>query len=181
MIEREIKMKLKSPSLNDLERELQQRSIPIISTEEQEDIYFNYKYRNFKQSDEAIRLRKIGNKYELTYKGPKQGSFGKSREEITISISNTDISNIRIIMERIGLYETFIVKKIRKNFKIEKFIISLDRVEGLGEFIEIEGDNVTEGELKSFSEHFIRDFHIEGEVTNTSYLELLLMKNGKDE
>ncbi|BBG24480.1 class IV adenylate cyclase [Sulfuracidifex tepidarius] len=173
MIEREVKLKLKSPSLEELEKLLERRSVKL-DEEVQEDIYFNYKYRDFKDSDEAVRLRKSNNEYELTYKGPKTGNYGKSREEITVRISEKDVQNINIIMERIGLYKAFTVKKTRKNFKIDSYIISLDRVEGLGDFVEVEGQDVTESQLKDFFQKFIDDFQIKGEVTNISYLELLL-------
>ncbi len=178
MIEREVKLKLKSPSLEELEKLLEGKSQKL-NEEVQDDTYFNYKYRDFKESDEAIRLRKTNSEYELTYKGPKMGNYGKSREEITVRISERDIQNINIIMERIGLYRAFTVKKTRKNFKIDRYIISLDRVEGLGDFIEVEGQDVSEDQLKDFFQKFINDFQIKGEVTNSSYLELLLRSHDK--
>ncbi len=179
MIEREVKFKLKSPSLEEIEKRLNQNSIEFMGKEDQEDIYFKYDYRDFKETDEAIRLRKTETGYELTYKGPKRGKYGKSREEITVKISKDDVSNIKAIMDKLGLHEAFRVKKVRKNFKLDNFILSLDRVENLGDFIELEGMDVSEEELRRKFEKLIIDFNIVGEMTNTSYLELLLMRNDK--
>ena len=38
---------------------------------EQIDRYFSHPVRNFRKTDEALRLRKVGDVVELTWKGPR--------------------------------------------------------------------------------------------------------------
>ncbi|HEV3385363.1 MAG TPA: class IV adenylate cyclase, partial [Gemmata sp.] len=46
------------------------------------DHYFNAPDRDLKASDEAFRLRRIGQNNYLTYKGPKRDTETKTRTEI---------------------------------------------------------------------------------------------------
>ncbi|MEM1626312.1 MAG: class IV adenylate cyclase [Sulfolobaceae archaeon] len=172
MIESEIKIKINSPELSILEEEFK-KNFKYLGEEIQEDIYYNSIYRDFKVTDEALRLRIINDSIiELTYKGPKISSRSKVREEITCRIS--DYKAIDKILEKIGFYKVIRIKKIRKNFKKENFLISLDYVEGLGSFLEVEGISVSEDELLNFTENLLKRFNIKGQKTLKSYLELLL-------
>ncbi|BFH73335.1 class IV adenylate cyclase [Sulfurisphaera javensis] len=173
-IEREIKIKLISPKLEDIERKLNEKYKPI-NEEYQVDIYYNSPVRDFRKTDEALRLRVINNNMiELTYKGPKLSQQSKSREEIIVKVDN--LNSMDLILQRLGFIKTLKIEKIRKNYKIDKFIVSLDKVTDLGEFIEIEGINVKEEELTQFVNTFLKEFNILGEKTLKSYLELLIDK-----
>ncbi len=105
------------------------------------DTYFTSPISKFWKSDEALRLRQIqtksGNKKnEITYKGPKQGKNMKIREEITIEASNSN--KARRILQNLGFQAFATIKKKRKNWAQNNFIISFDIVEDLGSFLEIE-------------------------------------------
>ena len=49
---------------------------------EQVDTYFAHPARDFGQTDEAFRLRRIGEKNYVTYKGPKIDATTKTRQEM---------------------------------------------------------------------------------------------------
>ncbi|MHA1973261.1 MAG: class IV adenylate cyclase [Candidatus Hodarchaeales archaeon] len=105
------------------------------------DKYFQSPIRNFWDTDEALRLRRIiyengKETTELTYKGPKIGSSLKVREEITVSVSDTN--QFHKILENLGFFAFGSVKKERINWVSENISISLDNVEGLGTFLEME-------------------------------------------
>lgn len=172
-IEREIKIKLISPKLEDIEEKLSKR-YKLINEEHQVDIYYNSPVRDFRKSDEALRLRLVNGEIELTYKGPKLSNQSKSREEITVKIN--DLNAMDKILQKLGFIKTIQVEKIRKNFRIDNFTISLDRVRDLGDFIEIEGINIKEDELIHFVDSFLKEYHVVGEKTLKSYLELLIDK-----
>lgn len=172
-IEREIKIRLIYPNLEELEKKIAEK-FTFINEEHQIDTYYNSPIRDFKESDEALRIRIVNNEAELTYKGPKLSNKSKSREELTVKIDNPDVMDK--ILQKLGFVSVFKVEKIRKNFHGGKFIISLDRVIGLGDFLEIEGINVSEEELTAFVNNFTDEFNIVGEKTLKSYLELLLEK-----
>ena len=50
--------------------------------QEHADHYFNGHDRDFHQTDEAFRIRRMGEKNFLTYKGPKRDTDTKTRIEI---------------------------------------------------------------------------------------------------
>ena len=76
-----------------------------VKTEFQEDIYFNAPHRDFTQTDEALRIRRItskdGNEIILTYKGAKLDELSKTREEIEVNIE--DVENTKLILEKLGI------------------------------------------------------------------------------
>src|SRR2546423_10558721 len=50
------------------------------------DHYYNAPDRDFAQTDEALRLRRIGAANIVTYKGPKQPGPAKTRTEIEVGL-----------------------------------------------------------------------------------------------
>jgi adenylate cyclase class 2 len=175
VIEREVKLKLKGMSIEELKNKLLKDQIKYIGVEKQTDIYLNSKFRNFKETDEALRIRKVNNTVELTYKGPKFSSKSKSREEITVEIN--DENAMLKILQKLDIYPVYSVSKERYTFIDNNFNICLDKVEGLGEYIEIEGINSDENKLLEYINDFIRKYNINVEMERKSYLELLVEKN----
>ena len=102
----------------------------------QEDIYFEHPCRDFKKSDEALRLRKEGNNFILTFKGRREEGKIKKREEIEAKVEESIIE----ILERLGFKKVCIIRKKRKEFSLGNVKIFIDDVENLGKFIEIEGN-----------------------------------------
>ncbi|AKV75197.1 adenylate cyclase [Metallosphaera sedula] len=173
MIEREIKVKLNVDPQSLMEKLLQDGYV-YVGKETQEDIYLNGDTRDFRKTDEALRIRLVNDKIELTYKGPKMGSRSKSREEITVSLDDKD-SMIRIL-EKLGYREAQSVRKTRHVLKKGEFSVCIDIVEGLGNFVEIEGIDIDEEKLLDFFKEFKSRFGISGEVITKSYLELKVEK-----
>jgi adenylate cyclase class 2 len=172
VLETEVKIKLSHPRIEDLEKELIKNNFKFINEEIQEDIYFNSIYKDFKLTDEALRIRVSKDKAELTYKGPKLSSDIKVREELSCEIK--DVNSMISILEKLGFLPKYKINKKRKNYMWGKYIISLDIVENLGEFIEIEANDVSKNEFKSFVSEFVEKFGIKGEVLLKSYLEIML-------
>ncbi len=102
--------------------------------ERQHDLYFKHPCRDFSITDEAIRLRFVDGKIFLTYKGKRIDKETKTREEVETEVGN----NMDKILIKLG-FERFIeINKIRKKYSLKNVVISLDSVEGLGNFIEME-------------------------------------------
>src|SRR5439155_17659443 len=59
-------------------------------TRREVDHYFNAPDRDYAQTDEALRLRQIGSRNVLTYKGPKQDQMTKTRKEIEVPLADGD-------------------------------------------------------------------------------------------
>ena len=149
-----------------------------VKKEYQEDIYFNAPHRDFTQTDEALRIRKTtskdGIKKILTYKGAKLDELSKTREEIEVNIENME--NTKLILEKLGFKPVKPVQKDRIFYIIDEYIITLDTVYGLGNFVEIEKD-LKEGEDYQDSLNEIFSLYQKLDITEgferKSYLELL--------
>lgn len=150
------------------------------------DIYFQSPVNDFHETDEALRVRqsKIQDGktlVELTYKGPKTGTEMKIREELTIETTN--IENTTQILERLGFKPVMEVSKKRINWQNDMFTLSLDDVEGLGEFIEIEMQSSdSPSKLPQYKTKILEFTQMlfpnwKGKNERQSYLELLMMKS----
>lgn len=133
----EVESKYRSTGNDRLEDKLKELGAKKLSAEEMEDSYFRHPSRDFGETDEALRLRRVGDSAELTYKGPRMESKDvKAREEVTLKVS--DPLAAQRIIERLGFEEMMVVRKRRVNYLYDKVQIALDHVEGLGEFVELE-------------------------------------------
>jgi adenylate cyclase, class 2 len=108
------------------------------------DHYFNAPDRDFTRTDEALRLRRIGAKNLVTYKGPKRDTQTKTRTEVEVPLAEGDgpARDFAALLTHLGYRPTAVVHKrrtirhlTRGGFAME---ICLDDVEGLGRFVELE-------------------------------------------
>ena len=142
----------------------------------EEDVYYQHPCRDFAKTDEALRIRVVGDKVELTYKGPKKRVEGgvKAREEISISIAS-QFEHAKMLLEKLGFKEVMVVRKKRDYYNCGDVVVSLDQVEKLGCFVELEYRG--RGNASSRLEEVIEKLGLGGlERTTLSYLELLLCK-----
>ncbi len=166
-MEIEIKFKLKEGV-----KERVKQMAEFVIKKEEIDIYFNSPIRDFKESDEALRVRKDIEGVKITYKGPKIDKETKSREEISVKVDNFE--NAIKILKKLGFKPVKEVRKIREIYRTDNAIICIDKVNGLGEYIEIEinhDDINLKEKLFEIAEElgYSRD-----ESIRESYLELLM-------
>ncbi len=146
-----------------------------------EDIYYQHPCRDFSKTDEALRIRikRFNGHFEvfLTYKGPKLDTMSKTRKEIEVPISDVDAYSA--LLSYLGFKEVLTIRKVREKYYVEKGVtITLDEVEGLGKFIEIEklvkeGENIQK-EVRKLR-MILKNLGVE-KFERKSYLELLLEK-----
>lgn len=111
---------------------------------EQEDFYFTHPSRNFAETDEAIRIRRNGSDNRITYKGPKRATVSKVRKEIELAFESGQAAfeQLAEMLELLGFRPLRSVRKRRIPFTYlhhqRSFEITVDEVEGLGVFAEIE-------------------------------------------
>jgi len=147
------------------------------------DHYFNAPDRDFAKTDEALRLRRIGTHNWVTYKGPKRDQQTKTRAEIEIPLGDGDqnAEDLARILRHLGYRDVAVVQKQRTLYHCEKegyaLEITLDEVQGLGRFIEVE-IRAGEKDLTPARECLLRTTQELGlkETERRSYLELLLAK-----
>lgn len=183
MIEVEIKVKIDNPVL--IRSKLEKLSCIHSDCQIHRDTYYNaidsICARDFAKTDEALRIRRIGEISFLTYKGPKIDMLSKSRKEIEIEIKDTKSADE--ILTALGFTQVMTVIKNRDIFRLDNYEISLDTVKGLGDFLEIETTAEFENEVPSKVDsifELLAELDIKQEDTITkSYLELLLLKEVK--
>ncbi|TET42112.1 MAG: class IV adenylate cyclase, partial [Dehalococcoidia bacterium] len=132
MIEIEVKVKA---DLKGVEERLIEEGADFVNEERQIDTYYNAPDRDFAETDEALRLRSVGRKNLLTYKGPRLNTASKSRREVTLSVTHEPIEEL---LSSLGFSKFGQVIKLRRNYKLGDISVSLDDVENLGTFMEIE-------------------------------------------
>jgi adenylate cyclase class 2 len=179
MIEVEIKCPINNPE-EIAEKLIQNVNAKFIKTVYQKDFYLQHPSRNLGETDEAIRVRDSDEGTQLTYKGPKIDASSKTREELSVFVDNLEI--ILKIFERIGFLPIAKVIKSRRIFQIDGNIIaSIDKVQDLGNFIELEfeANDYTQVEVKREELFSILDkLGLSKENTERrSYLELLMSKS----
>jgi adenylate cyclase class 2 len=146
--------------------------------ENHRDIYFNSPLRDFRITDEALRIRIKDDGARLTYKGPKLDIQTKSRLELTVEIN--DPQAMQKILVELGFRPSAEVKKRRTKYLLGDITFALDEVERLGSFLEIETSAESDWEKKSLE--VMNIFHQLGlgESIRKSYVELLEEQSLKD-
>lgn len=108
------------------------------------DQYFQHPSRDFRATDEAVRLRSIGNDNRLTYKGPKLDAETKTRREIEVSVGAGAESRQLALdwLAAVGFAPVAEVTKMRIPGTLiwegREVTVALDCVDELGEFLELE-------------------------------------------
>ncbi len=173
MIEMEIKAFLTDEAL----QKFLELAPKFISLSVQSDIYYNAPHRDFEKTDEALRIRVSNGLAEVTYKGPKIDSETKAREEINVKID--DYQKFDNILRSLSFISIRSIDKVRRQYEFEGANITVDEVEDLGRFLEVEvlvEDNFDAAKQHVFS--ILKRAGVEKEkLTRESYLELLLRKH----
>ena len=140
----EVEQKFRVSDLSALERrlaELGHRQPPAVV---QIDCYYAHPVRDFAASDEALRLRRVGENNYITYKGPKLDTTTKTRREIEIALPDgrQSAAEAAELLEALGFERVAEVTKRRVHSTLRwqdrEVGVSLDEVAGLGRFVELE-------------------------------------------
>jgi adenylate cyclase class 2 len=108
------------------------------------DHYFNAPDRDFAVTDEAVRVRSIGDKNFVTYKGPKLDNETKTRLEIEVPLADGEeaAADFRRLLTHLRYRSVAVVRKTRRiaeftrdGFKMQA---TLDEVDGVGRYAELE-------------------------------------------
>lgn len=174
----EVEVKAKIDSFDEMEERLKEIGALKTKKEFQEDIYFNSPIVDFAKTDEALRIRTTkendNRNIFITYKGPKIDKNSKTRKEIEMGIE--DAEKCSDIFEAIGFEKVRAVRKNRQYYAYENFEISLDDIEGLNPYMEIEialsdGEDYSDAQQSIFK--LFEKLGVTDGFERTSYLELL--------
>jgi adenylate cyclase class 2 len=158
----------------------------------QVDTYYDAPHREFAETDEALRIRRqtdLESGYEeteLTYKGPLVEAASKTREEHETLVG--DPAGAEGILDGLGFEPAATVEKRRKAFSLGGYTVTLDAVEGLGEFVEVEravaaddADDPGVARVREGAIDLLDELGLDHEEQiRTSYLGLLLDAEGAE-
>ena len=137
----EIEAKLKVDSLDEIADRLKQLGAEFAGEQFHTDCYFDNTDESLLKSDTGLRLRRQltgdDEKIILTYKGAKQKSDLKKRQEIEIELGDGD--SIQKILSALGYNAILEFEKRRLVWRFGDCIVALDELALLGSFVEIEG------------------------------------------
>jgi adenylate cyclase class 2 len=173
----EVELKLRADHAA-LRSRLEARGDPQ-GTVEQVDTYYDAPGRDFAETDEALRLRRETRADDdatvarLTYKGPLIEEHSKTRQEHETEVE--DAESTASILESLGFSPAATVEKERTRYAVGAYTVTLDRVTGLGEFVEIEREAETIEPARNGAYDLCRDLGLDpADGIRTSYLGMLL-------
>ncbi|WP_424357444.1 class IV adenylate cyclase [Methanocella sp. MCL-LM] len=173
-----IEVEIKAPAGRaELTRKLNQLGAVFEKKVWQIDSYYNAPHRDFKDTDEALRLREQGSRIYMTYKGKKLDPLSKTRKEVEVEVGDRD--KMEDILISLGFRKTLDVIKERQIYHYKNAEICLDRVEGLGEFVEVEAMAENQKEIVAKRDEvtaILRELGVTADLIRESYLEMLLQK-----
>ena len=185
----EVEVKVPIADTEMSEQKLLASGARFLNSEVQVDTYFDHPCREFGKTDEAVRVRsrqtldstKLApsrSLNELTYKGPKIDRKTKTRLEYTVGIDDTD--SLSTILESLGFKQVGKIIKKRKFYSLRDITVSIDDVESVGLFLELESIAHGKKEMESAKRAI---FELLGELgfdpeqsIRDSYLQLFMYK-----
>jgi adenylate cyclase class 2 len=181
----EVEMKFPVADFAALRQRLRKRGARRAGTRprREEDHYFNAPDRDFAQTDEALRLRRIGSANYVTYKGPKRDTQTKTRTEIEVGIDNGEeaAEDFCRLLRSLGYRDVTVVRKERTIYRMKAggfpVDICLDEVDQVGRFAELE--ILAPASKLDAARNAVLKLAVELGLTGSerrSYLELLLEK-----
>jgi len=180
----EVEMKFAVADMAALESRLVACGATISQPQSEVDVYFSHPARDFAQTDEALRIRRQGQTNFITYKGPKIDRTTKTRHEIDLPLppGEETAQAWTGMLTALGFTIVGEVRKSRRKAHIlwqgRRVEASLDGIEGLGMFAELE--LVVESEGLEAAKACIASLatHLGLERSERrSYLELLIEEN----
>ena len=178
----EVEQKYRVTTLDKVRREISVLGARGEGTVTQVDTYYAHPNRDFATTDEALRIRRVGEVNVLTYKGPKIDATTKTRQEIELSIAAGSLGAEQgdHLLQAFGFRRVAEVCKERQCFRLQRddqaVELALDEVKGVGSFVELEivvdGEDSIEPARQAIAK-LAEELDL-AEVERRSYLELLL-------
>jgi adenylate cyclase class 2 len=148
----EVELKFRVADLAAVEDRLAGLGARFATPVEQVDRYFAHPARDFATTDEALRLRSVGDDVAITWKGPRLAGGGKTRREIELPLATVaptvasgaspTLDRWTELLEALGFRRVREVAKRRRTARLAwqgaEVEIALDAVAGLGDYLELE-------------------------------------------
>jgi adenylate cyclase class 2 len=137
----EIEAKLKVDSLEQMTAKLTELGAEFRQEQLQTDYHFDDANMTLQKTDRCLRLRRQlvneSERFFLTYKGAKEKSSFKKRQEIEIEI--VDGGSVQKLFSALGYEKVLVIEKRRLTWQLGDCVVALDELTLIGNFVEIEG------------------------------------------
>jgi adenylate cyclase class 2 len=140
----EVEQKFPVADLAPVEARLAEMGVHVLEPQCEVDLYYAHPARDFARTDEALRIRRVGLSSFITYKGPKVDDTTKTRREIELPLAGEGDPAVgwQKLLDALGFAPVAQVRKHRRKGVIgwhgRRIVVSLDEVDELGRFVEIE-------------------------------------------
>ena len=127
-----------------LERQFAERGVTFAAVQMQVDAYYAHPARDFRTTDEALRIRRVGDENCVTYKGPKIDTQTKTRRELELPLESGAAGASRFAELLTALSFTLVaeVHKQRRQGTLawqgRQVVVAWDEVAEVGTFVELE-------------------------------------------
>ncbi|TEU04979.1 MAG: class IV adenylate cyclase [Candidatus Aminicenantes bacterium] len=137
MVETEVKIRI--DDLNSLKDKILNLNVKLEKDRHyEENTLFDLPTQNLYKKRQALRVRTVGKKTFLTFKGPpKKSRKFKIRTEYETEVKNE--KQLRKILKSLGLIPVFTYQKFRTVYRQKHLKICLDET-SIGNFMELEGE-----------------------------------------
>lgn len=136
---REIEVKILEVNVEALEKRLFQLGAEKVFDGELDVIFYDFEDNWLEKRDQRLRLRKVGDETEFTFKQKVSRKASKIEDEYQVNVSNFE--EMRSILEFMGMRQTRRYKKHRISYKIEQTRFEFDTLMlGVPTFLEIEAE-----------------------------------------
>ena len=83
----EVELKFRDPDLDRLRAGLEALGATAGTVMSQSDTYYSHPVRDFSETDEALRIRQVGEQNCMTYKGARIDTHTKTRQELEVGLA----------------------------------------------------------------------------------------------
>lgn len=154
----EIEQKFHIDDLELLQRRLSELGAVEEGLHQHADSYYNHPCRDFRETKEALRIRRVNGVPMITYKGTKLPGAVKARleREWRLDPGDPDGSLMEELLRLLGFQPVATVRKRRRSFALPghlgDFLVVIDEVQSLGTFAEVELVVAEDSEIESARE-----------------------------
>lgn len=154
----EIEQKFHIDEIDALQRRLNELGAVEEGLDRHADSYFNHPCRDFRETKEALRVRRVNGVPMITYKGTKLPGAVKARleREWRLDPGDPDGKLTEELLKLLGFQPVATVRKRRRSYVLPgesaDFAVVIDEVQSLGLFAEVELVVANESEIEAARE-----------------------------
>ncbi|TWU58139.1 class IV adenylate cyclase [Rubripirellula reticaptiva] len=139
----EVEQKYRVDDVGGLITRLTESGWQELSPQQHSDTYYNHPSRDFGETREALRIRRVDGVPMITYKGTKLPGTVKARREMEwrLDPGDADGQKMEELLVALGFRRVATVNKVRRSFENPTrgdMAVVVDEVESVGNFAEIE-------------------------------------------